>query len=370
MRHAVADRALPVLQSEGQDFDYLVARLHGRRSRMAEGDRLNALCRLNTLTDLYQSVFPASDLKGVGDFQRLCVSTLGREISGLVGDLSGPAARLIRWFLTRLEIENLKVLVRTHFLKTDETDLGAHMVTLPKKAARDSPVFSTAGPLTDFVRLLPDRFLRREVEKAVLIHADKSRPFFLETALDQAYLRELLARAGQLLGEDQEIISPVTRQEVDIFNLALVIRGRFFFGLTPETLLPLHVTGGRIRSADMNDMLKERDLQSAAARLAGVVFDNEVPRGRLTEPCQTEGGDHGRDYGFYERLAWKRFLRFSNLAFRRSRKGIAAVVGYIGIRRVEVANLITLSEGIRHGMSAEGIRARMIAPSSGEAVHA
>jgi vacuolar-type H+-ATPase subunit C/Vma6 len=39
---------------------------------------------------------------------------------------------------------------------------------------------------------------------------------------------------------------------------------------------------------------------------------------------------------------------------------LGAVVGYAGIRRVEVANLISLSEAIRTGMAAEVIRARLI----------
>ena len=59
-------------------------------------------------------------------------------------------------------------------------------------------------------------------------------------------------------------------------------------------------------------------------------------------------------------LAWKRFLRLANRAFRRSHMDLGAVVGYAGIRRVEVANLISLSEAIRTGMAAEVIRARLI----------
>jgi len=40
--------------------------------------------------------------------------------------------------------------------------------------------------------------------------------------------------------------------------------------------------------------------------------------------------------------------------------GLGAIVGYAGLRRVEVANLITISEGIRGGMAAEAIRGRLI----------
>jgi vacuolar-type H+-ATPase subunit C/Vma6 len=70
-----------------------------------------------------------------------------------------------------------------------------------------------------------------------------------------------------------------------------------------------------------------------------------------------------------ERLAFRRFFRLANFTFRCSHMGLAAVVGYVGIRRVEVANLITLSEGIRIGMPSEAIRARMITYRDREAAH-
>jgi vacuolar-type H+-ATPase subunit C/Vma6 len=45
------------------------------------------------------------------------------------------------------------------------------------------------------------------------------------------------------------------------------------------------------------------------------------------------------------------------------------VIGYAGIRRVEVANLITLSEGIRAGAEAERIRTRLIPRADLESVY-
>jgi vacuolar-type H+-ATPase subunit C/Vma6 len=49
--------------------------------------------------------------------------------------------------------------------------------------------------------------------------------------------------------------------------------------------------------------------------------------------------------------------------------GLGAVIGYAGLRRVETANLITLSEGIRTGMTAEAMRARMIPRTDLEAAY-
>ncbi len=47
------------------DMDRLAAVLHGRRSRMAEAERLNALCRMRTLPELAGTIFPGSEAEGV-----------------------------------------------------------------------------------------------------------------------------------------------------------------------------------------------------------------------------------------------------------------------------------------------------------------
>jgi len=73
-----------------------------------------------------------------------------------------------------------------------------------------------------------------------------------------------------------------------------------------------------------------------AALAAGVAVD-ELPAGAKEAWTPAD----------LEPLAWARYYRLANRAFRRSHMGLGAVVAYTAIRRVELANLITLSEGIR-----------------------
>jgi len=83
----------------------------------------------------------------------------------------------------------------------------------------------------------------------------------------------------------------------------------------------------------------------------------------------TNGGSKAADTSALEGLAWKRFFRLANFAFRQSHMGLGAIMGYAGLRRVEVANLITISEGIRNGMAAEKIHGRLITRTDGEVTH-
>ncbi len=347
------------------DMDRLAASLHGRRSRVAEAEHLTDLCRVRTLPELAQTVFPGSEPEGVLGFQRLAVHRLARELSGLVAYLSGPPARLLHWALVRFQIEDLKVLIRTRLSKSPQSDGHEYLVPLPKEVALDAQGLSAAESLDDFVRLAPKGLLRESLRRTIEIYGDHPRPFFFEAVLDHDYFQGLLANVEGLPWEDREVVKPMFRQEVDIFHLMLVVRGKFHYGLTLEALLPLHVPGARVTRAVFAEMLHDQDIRTSAGRATEFVFDVLPFEGGPNHPSPAVAVDAAG----IERLAWTRFARLANLAFRQGHVGLGAVVGYAGIRRVEVANLVTLSEGIRKGMPAEAIRARMITYRGGEAFH-
>jgi vacuolar-type H+-ATPase subunit C/Vma6 len=336
------------------DLDYLAARLHGRRSRMAEGERLDALCRIGSLQEFFRTLFADSVFEKSSDFQRLLVYELVRELSRFRAHISGPGADLLDWTLVRFQVENLKVLIRACFTKVPIEEPEGYLVSLPAELALDTQGLAAAESLEDFVRLVPEGLLRENLEKALKVYPDYPRPFFFEAALDQGYFQGLLARMENLPREDREIVRPMVYQEVDAFHVMLVARGRFHYGLTPDMLRPLRVEGTRITRALFVAMVNDSDLAIAADRVVGRVFD----RGLLERGSRE--GSMVVDAAALEGLAWNRFYRLANRAFRQSHTGLGAIVSYAVLRRVEVANLITICEGIRNGMAAEILRGRLI----------
>ena len=143
----------------------------------------------------------------------------------------------------------------------------------------------------------------------------------------------------------------------------LVVRGRFHYDLASELLLPLRARGSGIPSERFSAMLAAPDILAAARLAVGRAIDALPSERGSTETSVT------LDAAALEGLASQRFLRLSDRAFRRSHMGLGAVVGYVGIRRVEVANLITISEGMRTGTTGEGLRARLIPRTDLESVY-
>ena len=178
----------------GPNLDFLAARLHGRHGRMAEGDRLDALARLRSLPELARAVAPGAEVTTARELQRRLVRDLELEVDGFRPFLAGPGAALVQWLLARTPVELLKASFRER--------LAADADELPE------------GPL------------RASLEGALTRFREHPRPFFFEAALDRDWLAGLLARVARLSRADRDAVTPMARQEADLFHLRLVARGR------------------------------------------------------------------------------------------------------------------------------------------------
>lgn len=346
------------------DLDYLAARLHGRRCRLAEGERLDELCRLGGISELARTLYPEREIRTANGLQRRWVSDLAGEFVELAAFLTGAGAQLLTWMLARFQVENVKLLLRGFTGGRPLESLERHLISLPAELGIHSEALAAAGSLAEFVRLLPAGPLRESLDEFVQGARDPPRLFFLEAALDRGYYRELLDRARRISGEDRKVVAPLVFQEADLFHLMLVVRGRFFYGLEPEILRPFHVKGTELSRSLFIRLLSAPDLLTGAGSLAGLVLDR-LPTGLR----ESSASPDSRLPALLEACAWNRYLGLAERAFRRSHMGLGAVIGYAGIRRVEVANLITLSEGLRAGLPAEVIRGRLTPRSEREVAH-
>ncbi len=332
---------------------------------MAELERLDALTRMRNLQEYFRTVFPDQEIEDLAHFQRLLLSRMVRELTDLRAGTSGAASEVLHWGLIRLQAEDLKVLMRIALKRPVLPDPMQYLVALPPDLELKTQELAGAESIEDFIRFAPRGIFRTALRKVLEIYAESPLPIFFESALDRAYFEGILGAVEKLTQEDRDMIRPMVCQEADIFHLMVALRGRFHYGLTPDMLLPFHVPGGRIPEALYAAMLDDPDPGTATARVAGYVLDGGHYGG---EP--DEGGPAATlDMAAVERLAWARFLRLSNLAFRKSHIGLGTVAGFVGLRRVETANLITVAEGIARRMDGQVIRDHVITGPPREAAY-
>ncbi len=331
------------------DLDFLSATIHGRRGRLAEADRLDELCRLRSLPALARALFPEGRFLTAVHLQRVLVLDQVEELSSIASKVGGSAGRFLDWLRVRFQMENLKVLARGFASGLGLREIGPHLIPLPDDLALRTDVLGTAGTIEAFAAVCPNEPLRGGLERAIDLYNETPRPFFVEAGLDSGYFEELLARARALGRAHRDDVLAIARQEADTFHLMLLARGRFHYNVAREALQRFHVDGTNIDRATFRAMAGAENLADAARMAVGIVLD---------EPPATSGG--GVDAAHLEALAWNRYWRLANRTFRRSHMGLGAVVAYAAIRRIELANLIRLTEGIRAGLAPQAIRRRMV----------
>jgi len=311
--------------------------------RKTHGARLDRLVRLRSIPDLARAVLPeAGPVATAADLQRRLVQAQAAELAHLADRLAGPGADLLAWTRTRFRLENFKVLARGFAGGLEPDRVRRHLIALPGEEPPEPEPFLRDEDFETFCARLPEGPLRNGAARAGGLYRAHPRSFALEAGLDAGYLAELLDRAGR--APDAEHVLTIVRQEVAMFQMMLVARGWFVYGLEAEALEPFAVRPGALAP-----LLAAADLDALARAAVGRAIDR-LPTGdaAAVDPADLEA------------LAWDRYWRLANWTFRRSHMGMGAVVAYTAIRRVELANLIRVSEGIRLGVAAEAIRRLLI----------
>ena len=350
---------MPMRLEAGTDLDFLSALVHGRRSRLAEGSRLDELCRLRTVAELVQAIAPEMPAETVAGLQRRLVSNLAKELANVAGHLGdGRGARVVEWLGARLQAENLKVLARGVVTGRPLAALGEFIVPLATPFEIDLEGLAGSDSVETFIGRVPSAPLRNGLQAAAPVYDRSRKSFFLEAGLDKGYLVELLERAGRV--RQGEGLKQLADQETDMFHLALAARGRLLYGLKAEDLAPFHVAGAMVDQEVFGAMLAATNAGELASLAATRVID-PLPALKAAE------GPEALTPAALETLALERFHRLANRIFRRTPVGLDVVAAYAALKRIELANLITLSEGIRAAAAPEAIRRRLIPRRAGGA---
>jgi vacuolar-type H+-ATPase subunit C/Vma6 len=296
-------------------------------------------------------------------FQRRLVQDLIQELAGFRRHVDEAGQQFVNWLLARFQLENMKVLLRGLVNQTPMETLQPHLAVLPGDQALNAKALLAAGSVEIFADRLPAGRPRDRLGEILIRLPEAPRPFLLEAALDCGYYQELLARTAELHFEEREIISSLVYQESNFFQLMLVVRGKFKHELPAKMLLPLRVAASGVAADWFQLLLAAPDMPALAQYSLGSVVDEwPVSRGPGDSKATL-------DPAMLEALAWNRLFRLANAAFRRSHMGLGAVAGYVVLRRMEIANLITVSEGIRLGLDAGILRSRLVPRTDLEVAH-
>jgi V/A-type H+-transporting ATPase subunit C len=322
---------------------FIVAKVHGMRSKLFEGNRLTALAESKSLPELFRRVRPGDTFEDHLTFERHLLGDQVREVARMLRYLSGPVFHLVRWLLLHYELENLKVVLRAYLSKEPLAEAEQVMAPVPAWLALPTSRLLEAPDLRGFAALVPvEEFRGAMLQEIEAERAPDSAA--LETGLDAVYCRRLL----QLSDGMDEWIRKLTAFDVDIHNLSFLLRSKFNYNLPLAKIQPFIVTSGVYLTPDIVERVY------AAHDLAQAV--NLVPRSLL--PPEKRRGIISLQK-LDEALLLRQY-QLASLCFAESIVAIPAVVAYCYVRRIEFMNLVRVTESVRHSLPRADIENRLL----------
>jgi len=264
----------------------------------------------------------------------------------LIGDMinisrfvHGAAFNLLAGLAQRYELVNVTTQLRR--LSQPERREN-HLLTAPYQlgmlALTSAAAWSSCNSLNDLGRLLEKTYLRDEFRLGLASFGDSHDLLRFESALDAAYLRELLARLDAVHDTRQQQLCSIIGTVLDELTLTGMVRFRFTHGLEAAAvyaLLPLHGCG-RLGERQFWELAKARSEDELCTAL-------QTLPGWQSLACATL-----RDVVLHLRRTRQAACR--SVFLRATPLSIAPAVAYFFIKEQEIMDLICVLQMKRFGI--------------------
>lgn len=332
------------------DLDFVIAKTRAKHSLIYEGDRLSALVHHRALPDLAHELFPTETFASHTALERRLVVAYADSLAQLWRYMESPRDRLFIALGLRLQIENIKVRLRSYVSGLRLPPESLPVIGLPEPFRWEAEESARPAGVQSILDTIPEPLLRRAAGEAFVLYTDYPVPLYLEAGLDQGYLRILGEAWRDLEAEDRRVTKPLVDLESDIHNLMFVLRARVNFNL--DRAMVVRLAGGGAED------LSPAGWVSAAAD-GGTVREILA---RAPAYMQRALIDIPAELGAIEQALWQRFYRTADRVYYRSQFNVGCPYAFAAIKRMELANLITVVEAVRYGLPAEDTLKRLLRP--------
>ena len=334
------------------DLDFIIAKTRALHSLCYEGDRLASLLRHRTMAELANELFPAEVIPGHMALQRRLVERFADSVAQVWRYISPPRDRLFAALVARLQIENMKLWLRARISGLQEPPEQLPEIAVPEPFRWLQLDPSRLKSISDLVEGLGEPLVRESTREALVLFNESGLPIYLEAGLDRGYFR-LLGDAYRALNRaDRGAIADLVEMETTLYNLMFILRGRVNHDLEPKVVARFgapQLATGRVAPwvTQAAQAGTTREVLAAAPR-----------------PVRDRLADVPAELPAIERRLWRRYYALANRAYFASLLDVGCLYAYVGIRRMELANLITLVELIRYGFSPPEAHDRFLVPQA------
>jgi len=282
--------------------------------------------------------------------EKALTSILVDSYARVIATLSGSSQDLVVEMLRRLELNNVKTIIRAIVKATAAEEVESMLIPLGRFSQLPLADLLQVDNLADALDTLASTPYAQVIGNALDRFAQEHSLFPIEIALDLDYYRRLWRKVEALGGQDKKIACRLMGIRYDVLNIEWLVRYRLLYNLSPEEIFNYTLPFGY----HINDELVRR---------AALVPDFLTLVSSLPEPYRSllstitpanEVAEHAESVlsGYLVTVAERSLVGYP---FQ-----IGVVIAYLWLREAELRDLRAIFEGKASGLSAEEIRELMI----------
>ncbi len=356
------------MKSAVKRYGFINAKLRARISRILPDDFRENLIQASSLEEVFQILEDSdfSELSRVydrtGDLQAVEAELFHSQIdqyTGIMKHTEDEVAGFVRALTVKLEIENLKNLLRLWFgSRVKKRPMGHRAGYIYKEKILHSVSWDTlinALSFTDILEGLEGTPYRAVLEPYRLAQVEEGGIFRIETSLDRFYYRYLIEQAEKLPSRDRDLVLKILETEVDLQNLSWILRYSRFYRLTVEELAATLLPGGHQFTLQELKPFVSREGGGQETDPSGLLVHRYPALGALGDGGSSRGNQAARAVLFEKLLEVTRLQEFMKLITGYPFT-IGIVLVYFFLKEREIRFLVGVMNGKNYHWQEDKIR--------------
>lgn len=256
--------------------------------------------------------------------------------------MKSPERDFIRHWIRRLELINLKLILRSKFSGLPHIDQARDLLDLGKLTSLDQQALINTDSVEEFLRQLQTSSYSSMAGPARKAFEEHRSLFDVESVLDTNYYRQLAQLASSLEGAHKLQVMQLLGAWFDQVNLVSLLRFRFVYKLSAPHAYFLLAPGGRHLSMQTLQLLAQQpDVTETIRHLPKVL------REQLTHTDNIEDVEH-----HMQQLVRKQ----ANNILRKQRFNMARAYAYLYLREQQIQLIHAVLKGHMLGFDSDLIQ--------------
>ena len=314
-------------------FDFVDAKLRGRRRKLYEGDRLEEVAHSRNVGELAETIFPEEPPETPKRLQKRLDQQALHEMVQFLPYLDEAHSYLLRTLLSRYQVWNLKIALRLFGRETAAEQADRFMLDLPPSLALPREKLLNASDVDEFLRAVPQETLRESTAPALKTYEETNRRAFLEMGLDRGWWQCVEEALNRLYYWKGQRCLPALEAERRCRGVLTVLRAARTYNVNWSTLAPLMpaLPGADDEEDAFRRLHEEPDAQTVADVLARISNLSIQP-------------DEAQHLPELEDTLWTHVVKTANQQFYTALQSPGTLVAYTYLKRAECRKLVSLAE--------------------------